>query len=1455
MAIALSVAAGVALGQGDDPVAAPDSARDRGPQVMLRMQMADVRVQRQAGRRLLSARPAGRGIVRWVRPSLPAQRMPAKRVAAVWMGVQQLGRVRASLGGTVVTLSRARLRKGRFRALVSGAARVPARGTLRATLRHRDPRVKGGCPLAAFVRCARGGFAFDDIHRADLRGADLRGADMHRVFAHGAVLAGADLRGADLRGATLSAANLRGARLRGTHLADANLLHARFSRAQLSRAHLCRTKIRRRGVNNRDCDRSGPRLTAPRTARPSVAVAATAAPPPAPSAVGPQLAFAAQAKAAQRRSKRRRPKRVRIVVHVVGPGRVVAGSGGIRCPGSCRRLYRRKSHLVLTARPDRGARFLSWSGPCSGRSRKCRIRTTKSLGVKATFSGRPGPPPPPPTPPTPPAPPGPPPAPPAPPTPPPACTFPPTQDSDGDNLFDCQEVEGWTINVATPQSLSGGSAAPVSRSVSSIVGRRDTDDDGVIDGDEFSHNGDPRDVDTDSDGLDDEPELETYGTDLNNADTDDDSLPTGGGPRNPRLFDGNEVTGQPESNPRNPDTDGDSLSDYYEVVIGGTNPRLANLPDLALMAVPGQEKVQIDLGYTVTQSTGTEQQTASSTETSSSQTTSSQTSRQTTHEVSQAHQVGGECKYGGDDSGCSVSYQYTNTTTDSTTNGSQWGFDNTLATTQQNQEMQSTTAQRQVTFNPAGCIQINLLLRNTGSVAVSVDDFQVLATIPDPEQPNSSVPFATLLPVSGQVYTEDCPSTDSNFPGLTIPPNGSQTVGFSQQVPATILRSYMANPAPIQYDFGAIQMTGTNSAGQQVNFSGDVANAVTEQDASVTVDFGDGTIEEYEVAAAIERHNGAPTGITLGELLGPALADLDPTYNTGQPEFVSGLRNPVTGEQVANGATAQDGAWNLVGNAAGVGDRDIPWRQVVLKPGDAVTLAYSKDSDADGLDDAYEDQIGTDPQVPDTDGDGLGDQLESQTGWTVPLAKGTQSEYTIRPSPLSCDADGDNSPDGAGAGNATYGTCPKSSYPPESERAATHGGTALEGTDPTLADSNFDGLLDGAEPYPDVLTNIGPGGRVPVFLVDWGGPGGGGGFFTHAQAIAVDHNQPMFNSNGQPIPIDSYVVDRTDPDAAGWDQVQKFSGNPLVSAPTYSASLNPAATYSDQNAEMIMAATGISVAPGTVGSGSGAGSPLVANYYPKTNSSVTTFAQTTNLVDTFNGATGADLFSAASGYPGFVYGGSNTPEAFQAPVGLNGSLIGNGFLDTKDQDVFIAHGFSSSDPGENLTTDNALPTQYVSNGSVRVFGSKSEFATPSRGRFVDPAGLAVDRAGNRLYVGDDVGGPDPASSSVNAITRFDIATGTAEEFLLKNHGELAGLRGIAVDPSGDYLYAAAAGDNVVYKLSPSLSILGRFGFPGSDGKGGFTDVWDVDVDQAHGVWVTDQGSNLIQYFWYPFGPD
>lgn len=88
----------------------------------------------------------------------------------------------------------------------------------------------------------------------------------------------------------------------------------------------------------------------------------------------------------------------------------------------------------------------------------------------------------------------------------------------------------------------------------------DSDDDGLLDGEEILLGTNPDDPDTDDDGLTDGQEVLTYGTDPLDTDTDDDD-----------LTDGQEalVYG---TDPLDPDTDDDDCTDGFEVNIIGTDP-------------------------------------------------------------------------------------------------------------------------------------------------------------------------------------------------------------------------------------------------------------------------------------------------------------------------------------------------------------------------------------------------------------------------------------------------------------------------------------------------------------------------------------------------------------------------------------------------------------------------------------------------------------------------------------------------------------------------------------------------------------------------------------------------------------------------------------------------------------------------------------------------------------------
>lgn len=122
------------------------------------------------------------------------------------------------------------------------------------------------------------------------------------------------------------------------------------------------------------------------------------------------------------------------------------------------------------------------------------------------------------------------------------------------------------------------------KSIGSDPRNPDTDGDGLLDGAEVNtHHSDPLKQDTDEDNLSDFDEVMKYTTSPINPDTDADGLKDGEeiarktDPKNPdtdgdRLLDGDEVK-KYETDPLDPDTDGDGLSDGDEVLKYNTNPK------------------------------------------------------------------------------------------------------------------------------------------------------------------------------------------------------------------------------------------------------------------------------------------------------------------------------------------------------------------------------------------------------------------------------------------------------------------------------------------------------------------------------------------------------------------------------------------------------------------------------------------------------------------------------------------------------------------------------------------------------------------------------------------------------------------------------------------------------------------------------------------------------------------
>jgi outer membrane protein OmpA-like peptidoglycan-associated protein len=126
------------------------------------------------------------------------------------------------------------------------------------------------------------------------------------------------------------------------------------------------------------------------------------------------------------------------------------------------------------------------------------------------------------------------------------------------------------------------------------------------------------------------------------------------------------------------------------------------------------------------------------------------------------------------------------------------------------------------------------------------------------------------------------------------------------------------------------------------------------------------------------------------------------------------------------------------------------------------------DTDNDGLSDAEEMRIGTDPTKPDTDGDGLSDGDEVRKHKTDPLKADTDGDglsdgdevLSYKTDPLKADTDGDGLSDGAEV--KTHRSNPlktdsDSDGLSDGEEVNTHK------TDPNKADTDGDGFNDGEE--------------------------------------------------------------------------------------------------------------------------------------------------------------------------------------------------------------------------------------------------------------------------------------------------------------------------------------------------------------------------------------------------------
>jgi len=160
------------------------------------------------------------------------------------------------------------------------------------------------------------------------------------------------------------------------------------------------------------------------------------------------------------------------------------------------------------------------------------------------------------------------------------------EDTDGDGLTDNVELSGTWVYV----ELDDGTFS--TKQVTSNPNEKDTDADGITDLEEWSFGMDPRNPDTDSDGLSDYKEWNVVYSSPIAKDTDGDG-----------LQDSLEYLTL-QTSPIHADTDGDQLTDDNEILESYRNPRIADLPELAIET--GTMYVSLNEVYSYTDSSGEE---------------------------------------------------------------------------------------------------------------------------------------------------------------------------------------------------------------------------------------------------------------------------------------------------------------------------------------------------------------------------------------------------------------------------------------------------------------------------------------------------------------------------------------------------------------------------------------------------------------------------------------------------------------------------------------------------------------------------------------------------------------------------------------------------------------------------------------------------------------------------------
>lgn len=607
-----------------------------------------------------------------------------------------------------------------------------------------------------------------------------------------------------------------------------------------------------------------------------------------------------------------------------------------------------------------------------------------------------------------------------------------TVDTDGDGLPDNVEQYGWTVSV----TLVNGNI--VTRTVTSDPTKVDTDGDGLTDAEEKAIGSDPRSTDTDGDNVADAEEWNEWYSDPTDQDSDNDGL-------------SDSLDIYFHTSPVLADTDGDQLSDSVEIIERNRNPLIADLP-LPQVTVDG---ISLDLkivsSYTDEQGTVHEVQDNTSstfTQSRSDSTARSQTSS-TESENEFSQKIGAEVSYSTKDGfggkvtaeagfGQKSTNGYSSTVDTQTATASQQEYAKSVSNALQKSENRAVTR----TIDEAA-IKANVNISNRSNIAFTITNLEISVEQQDRKNGRSFRPIATLRPTGA---TD--PTNQPKYNLGPFDPERGPIIFQNSEIFPNLIDDLMREPTGLV--FKVVNFDILDEFGRNFVFS---SQEVNDRTVGITLDFGDGTTEQYRVATNSKFDaDGKAIGISMQralEIIGLTLNVNDAPFTPTDPLPVSirktygtqldekGVERVVRVRGVQNDLIANPEAekrfWAIITSNTDLGP-DTNFSSIQVHAGDNYLLTYTRDVDKDGLFEREEHLYGSDDHSVDTDSDGLGDFFEVRTGWTVNKIPGLP--YKTFSDPARADSDLDGLDDKA---------------------------ESILKTDPNRGDTDEDGMLDAEE--------------------------------------------------------------------------------------------------------------------------------------------------------------------------------------------------------------------------------------------------------------------------------------------------------------------------------------------------------------------------------------------------------